>query len=89
MDEIHVKPDISYKGGKIIGPNKCPDVLRKLFSLSWSRVFRKNGLALSVYCNVHLHLQRRYLPLSNLVFEMLRLVAYYVRSFQRTITHLT
>ena len=25
MDEIHVKPDISYKGGKIIGPNICPD----------------------------------------------------------------
>ena len=25
MDEIHVKPNISYKGGKIIGSNICPE----------------------------------------------------------------
>ena len=25
MDEIHVKSDISYKGGKIYGPNLSPE----------------------------------------------------------------
>ena len=42
MDEIHVKPDISYKGGKIIGPNICPDDPTKtVFAIMVSSLYKK------------------------------------------------
>ena len=76
MDDIHVKPDISYKGGKIIGPNICPDdptktvfaIMVSSLQKKWSCIVRLLPCASSS--------AGRYLPLSNLVFEMLRLVAY-------------
>ena len=69
MDEIHVKPDISYKGGKLLVPIYVLMILRKLFSLSWSRVFRKNGPALSVYCHVQIISTDNY-PLNVKLFKL-------------------
>ena len=43
MDEIHVKSDISYKGGKIFGPNLSPENPQELYLLSWFLVYTKNG----------------------------------------------
>ena len=42
MDEIHVRSDISYKGGKIFGPNLNPDdPTRKVFAIMVSNLHKK------------------------------------------------
>lgn len=42
MDEIHVKSDVSYKGGKIIGPSLNPDdPTRTVFSVMVSSLHKK------------------------------------------------
>ena len=42
MDEIHVKSDISYKGGKVYGPNISPqNPTRTVFTIMISSLFRK------------------------------------------------
>ena len=73
MDVIHVKSDVSYKGGKILGSNLDAMILRRLFLLLWCPVCLRNGLVLSVYFHVLLSLLRNCLTLLNLVFVMLRM----------------
>ena len=42
MDEIHVKPDISYKGGKIIGSNIFPeDPTQTVFAIMVSSIQKR------------------------------------------------
>ena len=42
MDEIHVRSDISYKGGKIFGPNLTPDdPTRTVFAIMVSSLHKK------------------------------------------------
>ena len=42
MDEIHVKSDISYKGGKVYGPNISPEnPTRTVFTIMVSSLFKK------------------------------------------------
>ena len=48
MDEVHVKSDISYKGGRIFGPNLSPDNPTKTVLLSWFQVYTRNGPVLLV-----------------------------------------
>ena len=47
MDEVNVKSDISYKGGKIIGSFNS-DKATELFFALWSRVYMENGQRLCV-----------------------------------------
>ena len=42
MDEIHVKSDISYKGGKVFGPNLSPEnPTRTIFAIMVSSLHKK------------------------------------------------
>ena len=42
MDEIHIKSDISYQGGKLVGPNLNPDYPTKtLFAIMVSSLHKK------------------------------------------------
>ena len=42
MDEIHVRSDIAYKGGKLFAPNLDPkDPTRKVFAIMVSSLHKK------------------------------------------------
>ena len=44
MDQIHLKSEYSYKGGKIIGSSSSPNKPAKLYFDLWFLVFTQSGL---------------------------------------------
>ena len=61
MDDIHVKSEISYKGGKVYSPNLHPeDPKQEQSSQLWYPVFIKSGLVFLVCYHAHLSLPKKY-----------------------------
>ena len=60
MDEIHVKSDISYKGGRLFASNLDTDDPTRLSSLLWYLACIRSGRVSSVYFHVLLYPLRSY-----------------------------
>ena len=68
MNEITHKTRYIIQGRQNYRIQYVQIILRKLYLLSWSLAFRKNGPALFVCYHVQLYQQRRYLQLLSLIF---------------------
>ena len=66
MDEIHIKSDFSYTGGKIIGSSVNTELMPATTVLAYKvQVFVKNGSPLFAYYLVQEHQLLNYSPLPN------------------------